>query len=109
MKLAGPLGLRPLPVKSTIRKLSLRNSAEQSRPWTFSFKGLASGPSFVGPGCTSTRSGDISTLEKIVGTLLSHLERATHPDFTDHERMSIRAMVNEIRGALADGEAERAA
>jgi len=63
----------------------------------------------VGPGCTSTRSGDISTLEKIVGTLLSHLERATQPNITDQERVSIRAMVNEIRGALADGEAERAA
>ena len=47
-------------------------------------------------------AADVATLEQLVGTLLGHLERATQPDFTDQERVSIRAMVSEIRGALAE-------
>jgi hypothetical protein len=54
-------------------------------------------------------SGDITALERLVGTLLGHLERATQPDFTDQECVRIRAMVNDIRAALAEGEAEERA
>ena len=49
---------------------------------------------------------DVASLEKLVGTLLGHLERATEPDITDQERACYRAMVKEIRAALAEGEAE---
>jgi hypothetical protein len=54
-------------------------------------------------------AADIVALERLEGTLLSHLERATQSDCTDQERILYRAMVQDIRGALADGEAERAA
>jgi hypothetical protein len=54
-------------------------------------------------------SNDIVALEGLVGKLLGHLERATQPDFTDQERVSFRAMVNDIRGALADGGTEERA
>jgi hypothetical protein len=54
-------------------------------------------------------AADIVALERLVGTLLSHLERATQPDCTEEERIRYRAMVHDIRGVLADGEAERAA
>jgi hypothetical protein len=49
-------------------------------------------------------AADIAALERLVSTLLSHLERATQPDFTDQIRY--RAMISEVHGALSKGEAE---
>jgi len=47
---------------------------------------------------------DIAALERLVWTLLSRLDRALDPDFTDDERTQYRQMVSEIRGELAEGE-----
>jgi hypothetical protein len=51
-------------------------------------------------------AGDIAALERLVGTLLNRVERATEPEFTDQERAQYRAMVSDIRKALSEGEAE---
>jgi hypothetical protein len=48
---------------------------------------------------------DVVALERHVGTLLNHLERAIAAVVTDQERDRYRSMINEIRGALAEGEA----
>jgi hypothetical protein len=52
----------------------------------------------------STRSHEYAraTLERLVGTLPGHLVRANEPDLTDQERVRYRAIVNNIRGALAE-------
>ena len=44
---------------------------------------------------------DIEALERLVGTLLSHLERAIDPNVTDQERVAFQSTINEVRGALA--------
>jgi len=44
---------------------------------------------------------DVGALERLVGSLLNHLERAIDPNVTDQERAQFHTMINEIRGALA--------
>lgn len=45
---------------------------------------------------------DIAALESLVGTLLGHLDRATQPGITEHERAHLRGVAQEIRAALDD-------
>ena len=47
-------------------------------------------------------AADIAALERLVGKLLNHLEHAIGPDITEFDRIRYRAMVSDIRGALAE-------
>jgi hypothetical protein len=44
---------------------------------------------------------DVVSLERLVATLLNHLERAIDPAVTDQERTQFHIMINEIRETLA--------
>jgi predicted secreted protein len=46
-------------------------------------------------------SRDVNALERLVGTLLNHLERAIDPTLSDAERASLGIMVATIRTELA--------
>ena len=46
---------------------------------------------------------DVTALQRLVGALLNHLERAIDPEVTAEDRVRFRGMIHEIRTALAEG------
>jgi hypothetical protein len=49
---------------------------------------------------------DIAALERLIETLLGHLERAIGPEVTDADRQRYRQMIGEVRVELSEPKSE---